>query len=170
MPPLAERIDFVLGVDTHKRTHTAAVVTPTGGVLAHLTVPADAGGYGRLLAFARAQAPGRRLWPVEGTGSFGAGLTAALHADREEFETLVGARAGWRRESRVGGGRRAWAQPEPRPRGRGWPGQSTGRAALVRRAPSALTVCATARTRWCTVACAASYPGTSGFRCSGVGP
>jgi transposase len=34
---LAGRIDFVLGVDTHKHTHTAAVVTPAGGLLAHLT-------------------------------------------------------------------------------------------------------------------------------------
>ncbi len=31
MPSLAERIDYVLGVDTHKHTHTAAVVTAAGG-------------------------------------------------------------------------------------------------------------------------------------------
>jgi transposase len=88
MPPLAERVDFVLGVDTHKHSHTAAVVTPAGGVLAHLTAPADAGGYRRLLAFARTEAPGRRVWAIEGTGSFGAGLTTALQAGGEEVAEI----------------------------------------------------------------------------------
>jgi transposase len=35
-------------------------------------------GYRRLLAFARESAPGRRVWAIEGTGSFGAGLTTYL--------------------------------------------------------------------------------------------
>ena len=78
MSQLADRIDFVLGVDTHKDSHTAAIVTPTGGTVAHLTVATDAFGDRRLLAFARAQAPGRRIWAIEGTGSFGAGLTTYL--------------------------------------------------------------------------------------------
>src|SRR5919202_6181083 len=80
---LAERIDFVIGVDTHKHTHTAALVTPTGRLVAHLTVAADAAGYAHLLRFAGEQAPGRRVWAIEGTGSFGAGLTAHLleHAE-----------------------------------------------------------------------------------------
>ncbi len=64
MLSLAEQIDFVVGVDTHKHTHTAAVVTPTGGVVAQLTVAADAGGYARSVAFARERAPGRRLWAI----------------------------------------------------------------------------------------------------------
>lgn len=75
---LAEHVDFVLGVDTHKDSHTAAVVTPTGGVVAHLAVPTDAFGNRRLLAFARERGPGRRVWAIEGTGSFGAGLTTYL--------------------------------------------------------------------------------------------
>jgi transposase len=75
---LIDQIDFVLGVDTHKETHTAAVVTAVGGVVSHLTVATDACGCRRLLAFGRAQAPGRRLWAIEGTGSFGAGLTTYL--------------------------------------------------------------------------------------------
>lgn len=78
MLSLAEQIDFVVGVDTHKHTHTAAIVTPSGGVVAQLTVAADAAGYARSVAFARERAPGRRLWAIEGTGSFGAGLTTAL--------------------------------------------------------------------------------------------
>ena len=83
MPTLAERVDFVLGVDTHKHTHTAAVVTPSGGLVVHISVSADADGYDRLLAFAREHATGRRIWAIEGTGSFGAGLTTHLleHAE-----------------------------------------------------------------------------------------
>jgi transposase len=78
MTMLADRIDAVIGVDTHKASHTAAVVTPTGGAVAHLTVPSDAFGAKRVLAFARRHAPDRRVWAVEGTGSFGAGLTTYL--------------------------------------------------------------------------------------------
>ena len=37
--------DVVIGVDTHKHTHTAAAVTATGAVLEHVTVPADPKGY-----------------------------------------------------------------------------------------------------------------------------
>jgi hypothetical protein len=37
---LAHRdLDVVIGVDTHKDTHTAAAVGATGAVLEHLTVP-----------------------------------------------------------------------------------------------------------------------------------
>jgi transposase len=75
---LAEQIDFVIGVDTHKDSHTAAIVTPVGGLVAHLKSAAEAAGYTQLLAFAREHARGRRIWAIEGTGSFGAGLTTAL--------------------------------------------------------------------------------------------
>lgn len=78
---LAEALDVVIGVDTHKHTHTAAVVSLTGAVLDHITVPADPKGYRRLAAFADAHQG--RLWAVEGTGSFGAGLTTALLARGE---------------------------------------------------------------------------------------
>jgi transposase len=84
MALLAELVDGVIGVDTHRDTLTAAAVTNLGGVLAQTTTSADAAGYQQLLGFARGQVPGRRRWAVEGTGSFGAGLTAALqqHGER----------------------------------------------------------------------------------------
>ena len=45
MAMLAELVEVVIGVDTHKHTHTAAVVTAaTGAVLAHRTVSADPDG------------------------------------------------------------------------------------------------------------------------------
>jgi len=78
MSMLADRVDAVIGVDTHKHSHTAAAVTPTGGLVDHLTVPTDAAGAKRMLAFAHRHAPGRRVWAIEGTGSYGAGLTTYL--------------------------------------------------------------------------------------------
>jgi transposase len=79
---LAEPLDVVIGVDTHKRTHTAAAVGSTGALLEHLTVPADRAGYRRLIAFGEGY-PKSRVWAVEGTATFGAGLTTALLARSE---------------------------------------------------------------------------------------
>ncbi|HYA44415.1 MAG TPA: IS110 family transposase [Acidimicrobiales bacterium] len=74
---LAHELRIVIGVDTHKRTHTAAVVSSTGAVLEHLTVCADPQGFKHLIAMAR-RLGDPRVWAVEGTGTFGAGLTTAL--------------------------------------------------------------------------------------------
>jgi len=84
MPMLAELVDGVIGVDTHRDTLTAAAVNNLGGVLAQITTSADAAGYRQLLDFANRHVAGRRLWAVEGAGSFGAGLTAILqqHGER----------------------------------------------------------------------------------------
>jgi len=78
MGMLADRVDYVIGVDTHRDAHAAAVVTPSGAVEAEASVSADVRGYRRLLGFARERAPGRRVWAIEGTGSFGSGLTTFL--------------------------------------------------------------------------------------------
>lgn len=78
-PMLAGAVDFVIGVDTHRDSHTAAVIeAATGGVIEHLTVATDAFGYRRLRAFADKHATGRRVWAIEGTGSYGSGFTAHL--------------------------------------------------------------------------------------------
>jgi hypothetical protein len=53
-------------------------VTPTGGLVADVTIPTDAFGAKRVIAFAREHAPGRRVWAIEGTGSYGSGLTTYL--------------------------------------------------------------------------------------------
>ncbi len=78
MGMLADRVDHVIGVDTHRDSHSAAVCNPSGAVTGETTVAADAFGYKRLLRFAGEQARGRRVWAIEGTGSFGAGLTSFL--------------------------------------------------------------------------------------------
>lgn len=76
---LADEADHVIGTDTHRDTHTAAVVeTATGVVGESKTTSADSLGHKRMLAFAKKHAPGRRVWAIESTGSFGAGLTTYL--------------------------------------------------------------------------------------------
>ncbi len=84
MGMLAEHADHVIGVDTHRDAHSAAAIaTGTGTVAAQTTVAADAFGYKRLLRFARRHARGRRVWAIESSGSFGAGLTMFLLAHGE---------------------------------------------------------------------------------------
>jgi transposase len=78
MPMLEGHIDAVIGVDTHRDRHAAALLDPNGGVRATLEVPSDRTGHARLLQLAHAQAPGRRVWALEGTGCYGAGLTRFL--------------------------------------------------------------------------------------------
>jgi transposase len=62
MAMLADSAEVVIGVDTHKHTHTAAVVAAaTGAVIQQLTVPATPAGYWQLLELA-----GRP--PADGSG------------------------------------------------------------------------------------------------------
>ena len=80
MTRLADTVDGVIGVDTHRDTLAAAATDRVGGTLAQTTAAADRGGYQHLLGFGQAQVPGRRCWAVEGAGSYGAGLTGFLQA------------------------------------------------------------------------------------------
>jgi transposase len=89
MPMLADTVDGVIGVDTHRDTLAAAALTPTGGVLAQTTASADAGGYHQLLEAVRGQVPGSRCWAIEGAGSYGAGLASFL-LERGEQVVEVG--------------------------------------------------------------------------------
>ena len=83
MTRLAETVDGVIGVDTHRDTLAAAATDRIGGTLAQTSSAADLAGYQELLGFAQTQVPGRRCWAVEGAGSYGAGLTAFLQARGE---------------------------------------------------------------------------------------
>ena len=88
MAMLADTVELVIGVDTHKETHTAAVVVAaTGAMIEQVTVPATSAGYRRLLAFADDQC-GRRVWAIEGTGGYGAGLARFLAAHQEQVAEL----------------------------------------------------------------------------------
>lgn len=76
---LAEIADVVIGVDTHRDRHSLALVDGrTGVLLGEAELPACAAGYRRALALAR-RVPGSRVWALEGTGSYGAGLARFLN-------------------------------------------------------------------------------------------
>lgn len=76
---LADELDFVIGVDTHRDRHALALLeASTGTLLLESEVGADGPGYARALALAAERAPGRRAWAIEGTGSYGVGLARFL--------------------------------------------------------------------------------------------
>lgn len=78
MTMLSEAVDVVIGVDTHKHTHTAAVVrAATGAEVEHRTQPASLTGYTELIAMADEHST-LRVWAIEGTSGYGAGLTRHL--------------------------------------------------------------------------------------------
>ena len=76
-PDDAPREEVVLGVDTHKDLHVAAVITGIGGLLGSQSFPATAAGYRQLLDWARGFGPVNRAG-VEGTGTYGAALARHL--------------------------------------------------------------------------------------------
>ena len=97
---LADQLDYVVGVDPHRDSHALAVVhVVSGAVVFETTIAANSDGYAEALQLVDAHAPGRRAFAVEGTGSFGAGLTRFL-TGRGERVLEVGR---LRRERRSGG-------------------------------------------------------------------
>jgi transposase len=84
VPMLKGRVEHVIGVDTHRDSHAAAVLDPTGGLVAQVELEASQAGYEQLLGYVAERAPGRRCWALEGTGCYGAGLASFL-ADHGEW-------------------------------------------------------------------------------------
>ena len=79
---LAEHFDVVIGVDTHKHTHSYAALNPaTGGQTAACTEPATPAGFATAAASiveAAGVSEPRVLWAVEGCGSWGRQLVGWL--------------------------------------------------------------------------------------------
>ena len=73
---------MVVGVDTHKDSHSAALLSELGAMQGGLEVPASEEGYRELLGWARSKSSAR-VWVVEGTGSYGAGLSTYLSGEGE---------------------------------------------------------------------------------------
>jgi hypothetical protein len=138
---LAELVDAVIGVDTHRDTHEVEIALPTGTPIATITISNDSAGFAALLAWIFDHAPGPRLAvSIEGTRSYGAGLARAgpgamrwkrkpwslaassscLAAASSGLSALTAA-ARWGRRSRGAPGRRGMARnrtwrlgPQPR--------------------------------------------------------
>ena len=77
MSETASSTEVIIGVDTHKSTHAAVAISALGARLGTMTIPASSGGYQALQAWARSLGP-IRAFGVEGTGSYGAGLSRFL--------------------------------------------------------------------------------------------
>jgi transposase len=69
---------ITVGVDTHAEVHVAVANDSLGRRLDAISVPTTPAGYAELLGWARRLGP-IEGWGIEGTGSFGAGLTRFLH-------------------------------------------------------------------------------------------
>lgn len=82
MSAVREKYTNIVGVDTHARTNTYAIlVSATGEVVDTATFPTSPPGLKRAAAWIdRRREPGRTLVAIEGTNSYGAGLTRALRA------------------------------------------------------------------------------------------
>jgi transposase len=72
-----EAAGVIVGVDTHKHVHAAVAINVVGARLGTMTVPVNSKGYRALEAWARSLGP-VRAFGVEGTGSYGAGLSRFL--------------------------------------------------------------------------------------------
>lgn len=70
----------VVGVDTHKHIHVAVGLDAIGGVIGSRSFAADSGGYAELIAWAIALGGSTLTFAIEGTGSYGAGLTSAVRS------------------------------------------------------------------------------------------
>lgn len=83
---LAELVDHVIGVDPDRDRITVAVVcSRTQGEIASKVFATTARGYGQAVRWAKEYTvDDRRAWSIESTGSYGAGLAAAL-AVKGEF-------------------------------------------------------------------------------------
>lgn len=79
MTLVADEYEHVVGVDTHAKTHTYAVLDArTGTVIDVGTFPTTAAGLECAVSWMRRRTAGQILAAVEGTGSYGATLTRKL--------------------------------------------------------------------------------------------
>ena len=90
---------IVVGVDTHKHVHVAVAIDELGGRLGHTSIPVDSGGYRQLEEWALSLGS-VAAFGIEGTGSYGAGLTSYL---RRGGHRIVEVNRGDRRARRVNG-------------------------------------------------------------------
>ena len=118
---LTDEVDYVVGVDTHMDTHTAAVCDARGRAVSQLQVPATTVGYADLLAWASAAAGGGKVaWAVEGTRHYGLGLARHLAAEGQQVTEIDNTRhVGKRRAGKsdpidaVRAARELLARPQP---------------------------------------------------------
>ena len=80
MPMLAELVDAVVGVDTHRDTHEAELALPTGTPIGTRKINNDSSGFAELLAWILDHGRAAGGHPIERTRSFGVGLARVVAA------------------------------------------------------------------------------------------
>jgi transposase len=81
VPSLADLVDAVVGVDTHRDTHQVEIANANGIPIATCKIRNDSRGYADLLSWIIEHTPSPRLVvAVEGARSYGVGLSRALTA------------------------------------------------------------------------------------------
>lgn len=79
MTIVAEKYDYVIGIDTHSRTHTYAIInTITGARAGCEAFPVTKSGMNRAIAWIRRNTTGEILAAIEGTNSYGSSIRRAL--------------------------------------------------------------------------------------------
>jgi transposase len=79
MTMLAEVVDAVIGIDTHRDSHEVEIADTAGKPIITMQVSNDSGGFARLLATIAEVAPGPQVAVcIEGSRSYGIGLARAL--------------------------------------------------------------------------------------------
>jgi transposase len=98
---VAELVDYVVGIDTHRDEHTLALIeVASGALLGEARVASNGRGYAQALRLVRQQATGPRVWAIEGAGHYGAGLARYLS---KQGETVLEVGRSPRRERRLQG-------------------------------------------------------------------
>lgn len=81
MAMLAEVVDAVIGIDTHRDSHEVEIADTAGRPIATMRISNDSTGFAQLLVAIAELVPGRRVVAsVEGSRSYGVGLARALSA------------------------------------------------------------------------------------------
>lgn len=88
MPTQAPGGRIIIGVDTHKDLHTAAVLDELGTLVATATFDANTSGYRALIDWAGGFGTVSRFG-IEGTGSYGRGLTAAVRRSGSDVAEVM---------------------------------------------------------------------------------
>lgn len=105
MTTVAHSYPFVIGVDTHARTHTYAVLTASGEHIDTASFPNTGPGRSRAIAWAARRTGGdlASLWVIEGTGSYGALLAGTVA--RDGYEVIEAPRVAAYAPARSGAGK-----------------------------------------------------------------
>jgi hypothetical protein len=78
---VAEVVDAIIGVDTHRDSHEVEIADPRGTPIATTRISNDSGGFTQLLSAIAELGPGPRVAvSLEGSRSYGIGLARALTA------------------------------------------------------------------------------------------